>query len=837
MDTGIDLSVDGYPLDPADPDVKYHRELGYWLETGNRSSSPVALREGPPEEWWRWIQSILRRLDWLGRNAELLPERDRWTSALAHLFTLLLNKVRFSGQSKKLPEETVIAIALAIGPLEKLWPSIGNHDALALVHEYAKTNPRTARLREALHKMLRELAPTAQNYRTSSRELAWMLFLDDDDSDDGDPCWSAFARREISSLKPAQRKKWIRLLNLAPVNDKRPSESWEERLRKAVATIGSEDLGSHLLVWRGLFTSPEPVWLEFAGAVLLRLLIEMTALEPSGELIAATSAPAQAQWEGTRSLELWKQLLPRYTDVMFQNPACRGAIVALAAQPYAAEAPAVTSAMEELLKLGPVEPAAGIDGFELQGDQAQVRIDRYLRSMDAQAASQARDPLVYLLPERTEMARRELLQAIDRRIEWLSGRMPKRTELPRFFLAESNPQPVMEFARIAMWKSRLEQVRSELLRGGVAVDVQELAALLRKGSWAAYDRIVEYTSDHGYEAELTQAVREFYQTLHGSVADQTKRRQVGWWLWLENVTPIDAKECWSNAIRADLRAFLEPRRQAWRRLFQNVSFADTSKIPAKWIKAAKPLLAAVGEADFGAMVRAWMEPFRDTGRPLALTAPGRDALRLLIWYSSLCRPNPALDEALAWIGQAKWKNKKSAELLGRIVGPLTEVLCVRSPERAWEALDGLVQNRLLVDAQYREYAKYRELSATLGKQAREASPAKQADPAIEPRDVLRKLLKALPGAERAEMNDDHILVHGELDDYRVSFAGEVTRRDGRQVSIDLDQLPPAVRQTWQSSMDALDLRYGPFQPNPMRAALYVVLLAKDREFLKYFAGD
>src|SRR5262249_94039 len=158
--------------------------------------------------------------------------------------------------------------------------------------------------------------------------------------------------------------------------------------------------------------------------------------------------------------------------------------------------------------------------------------------------------------------------------------------------------------------SRLAKLRSEILRTGVTLDVQELAALLRKGSWAAYDRILEYTAQHGYQAELVHAVREFYQTLHGSVSDQTKRRHVGCWLWLEPVTPVETKGCWSAVIRGDLRTFSDERRVAWRKLFENVSFADTSKIPAKWLKPAKPLLAAVGEAEFGQRLRSWMEPFR-----------------------------------------------------------------------------------------------------------------------------------------------------------------------------------------------------------------------------------
>jgi len=44
MDPAVELAIDGFPLDPNDPDIRYHRELSTWLELDQTPRVPVALQ-------------------------------------------------------------------------------------------------------------------------------------------------------------------------------------------------------------------------------------------------------------------------------------------------------------------------------------------------------------------------------------------------------------------------------------------------------------------------------------------------------------------------------------------------------------------------------------------------------------------------------------------------------------------------------------------------------------------------------------------------------------------------------------------------------------------------
>ena len=44
MDPTVELALDGFPLDPADPDIRFHRELSTWLELASANRVPVALQ-------------------------------------------------------------------------------------------------------------------------------------------------------------------------------------------------------------------------------------------------------------------------------------------------------------------------------------------------------------------------------------------------------------------------------------------------------------------------------------------------------------------------------------------------------------------------------------------------------------------------------------------------------------------------------------------------------------------------------------------------------------------------------------------------------------------------
>ncbi|MCU1334631.1 MAG: hypothetical protein JWO19_212 [Bryobacterales bacterium] len=346
-----------------------------------------------------------------------------------------------------------------------------------------------------------------------------------------------------------------------------------------------------------------------------------------------------------------------------------------------------------------------------------------------------------------------------------------------------------EVRRVA--ESPQPQPTSQLPNG-----TQEVLKLLREGRHAGFEQAVEYTKQRGYQLEIVEAVRQYHDTLHGSVTDQARRQHVGWWLWLEDVMPIKADDCWSSIVRADLRDFTGARKKAWMELIGNMTFAVVTNPPAKWVKIAQSALSKIDPEDFRNQIRRWTEPFK-SDKPLRLSTPGRDVLRCLIWDCSLCPPDPELDEALASIGKAKWKNKESRDRLSKISGPLNDILSASHPE-------GVL---------------------TLDKPV-----PKTYDPQAAMDKALSEVLKSQPLGDRIEIHPDHIFVRGERDHYRIGMDGVITRRSGRHVRVNMDALPPYITQLVQPAIDAMDLAQGMFQPNQMRLFSLATILANDEQW-------
>src|SRR5262249_35203498 len=156
----------------------------------------------------------------------------------------------------------------------------------------------------------------------------------------------------------------------------------------------------------------------------------------------------------------------------------------------------------------------------------------------------------------------------------------------------------------------------------------------------------KYVEEHGWNAELLAAFRPWIKTQHGSNSAMDLRRKAGWFVWFEDVEPIKPNQCWSDIVRASLRAMPRTERNLWMPLLTNVSFAIVHNPPAKWMKPAKAAFDKLGPGSFRIRFREWFEPFR-AGEPLKLTVPGRDMLRLLIWCAMVAK-DPAVDEALGW---------------------------------------------------------------------------------------------------------------------------------------------------------------------------------------------
>jgi hypothetical protein len=612
MDPMVELAIDGYPLDPNDPDIRFHRELSTWLEIETRNRVPVAMQFAPSSGTSLWLRPAVRRFAWVRAHGDLIPRDRKLDARIAHLISLLVNRL-YKPESGMIEEATLAELAAQTSAIEASGAgSMFRADAGRLLLDLAKggIGPAT---RRSLHAMLRTLP--AEDPFGIMHELAWHLFLHTGDSGDSEPSRCVQVLRDVQQMKPTRRKMWISLLKLAPLSNA-PDAKWDQKIRQALDRIGRDDWEGRLASWSALLQQAGTSPLERPGQILLRL---------TGEIRRVAGSPA------------------------------------------------------------PLRPTH---------------------------------------------------------------------------------------------------------------DPQEILKLLREAKHAGFELAAEYTRQHGYQTEIVEAVREYHGTLHGSVTDQARRQQVGWWLWLEDVTPIKAEECWSSVVRMDLRGFTGARKKAWMDLIGNMTFAVVNKPPAKWTKAAEAAMASVGPEDFRNQMRRWLAPMTED-KPLRLTTPGRDVLRCLIWDASLCAPDPQIHEALAWIGKATWKNKESRDRLSKIAGPLNDVLSSSHPEGAM----------------------------TLDKPA-----PKPYDPKAAMDKAMSQLLKSQRLGDRIEIHADHILVRGERDQYRIAMDGVVTSRSGRHVRVNMDALPPYISQLVQPAVDAIDLEQGMFQPNRMRLFSLATILAHDAQW-------
>jgi hypothetical protein len=335
-------------------------------------------------------------------------------------------------------------------------------------------------------------------------------------------------------------------------------------------------------------------------------------------------------------------------------------------------------------------------------------------------------------------------------------------------------------------------VHSALLLAAANLDEDAIAAALGQGGFAAFERAAAFTKQHGYRPAIVAAVRKFHETLHGTVADQTARKHVGWWLWLDDVTPIDASECWTGVIRADLRTMPPDLSKRWLAVIENMTFQIGARIPAKWSKVATKALAALGADEFHARIQAWFEILQDSEKPQQLSTPGSDLLRCLLWDYSLLDRRAETDAAFRRLTTAKWKNKQARDRALKLT-PILE--------------------SLFPDAEL----------------PKRPVPKPSTLPNLEdPAEALRFMLRFHPEAARIEIGPDAILVHGERDHYRVTFDGQITGSAGRKITVDPDRIPGAG--FWQNAIDQEDLNQGMFGVNIRRLMLIVTILAADHQF-------
>jgi hypothetical protein len=442
------------------------------------------------------------------------------------------------------------------------------------------------------------------------------------------------------------------------------------------------------------------VRLSAVGSAIFYRLIYLcqTASEPLRDEL--NYAISRAPWEEI-DVPIWTH---RFVELLLRRPrdrafACLEALMmkkATARREVQLQYDALLTAFAERER----RPAAiGIDGFPLDRDSALAkqhqRIDQLLR-MTATGVEQYRETKRKEAPSCLVVASEvhsTLVIMADSIVDEFGGDAPSlhHAATVRYdWIRDHRTQfesDILEGWRQAMFEldcggglvqralRRVESLSLESVIDGLRVG----------GGQKAFELVQKYIASNGWNPALVEAVRQWIPSIGSAASDQVYRARAEWFLWWEDVCPIDPTECWSHHIKQDLRGMPPEERANWRALLDHNSFQYTGKPPENWREGADTVLATLGPDRFSDRFLAWFEPFAK-GEPQRITITGRNIARTMMWFA-LAAKDPAVDNALIGFANARWKNKESAARAVLAEMSFAFVLAERTPENAIPILE------------------------------------------------------------------------------------------------------------------------------------------------------
>ena len=665
-----------------------------------------------------WLMPLLRRFAWHQAHAEASAP---WPEMLRVMLQLALQKLR------ELSESEFLALAQ---PARELL-SLGCFNYLQSMAAFARALERTAPLSRPVVDSLAALLELCGHPKSSVRDrtvFVWPLFRSETGLAHFDACWSARVRRDLAGMPPKPRAVWLKLFDTQPHYAEGGAGIPSRSCLAAVKKVGNDQLAPALRRWIDMLADTP---LSPVDVVVLKHVIVLCDLVGGAACDELLYRIACAPW--TERAPNW--LIP-YLWVLRRRPQDRAfaCLEALTMNP-ATNTPDVRRQYEALLAVFgaaslPASPV-GVDGFPLDRDPAlqlqHARLDQLLR-LAASAAAQgpyvhpaiaARREAMRAFPEKFQTPAAKAWQAqFDRPLpffqvapEATAAFEAMKSDILREFSATPADLHRAVVARVDWIAAREQQFSSgelqlwrQLLRGlgcgggGLLwsslanVDALPLDSLLQAiragaGSSKVMQLCQQYVAANGWHADLVEAMRQWVPTL-GTPSNLTERARAEWFLWFENVAPIQLDSCWSHRIRRDLRDMPVADQPAWRALLDNPAFQITGKPPKKWLKAGEAAFRKIDPAGFRRRFTAWFEPFAKS-EPLRLTITGRNILRVLMWYV-LIAEDPAVDEALTGFAAVKWKTRDAAARAAQAEMAFSFVLSERAPEKALPILENLV---------------------------------------------------------------------------------------------------------------------------------------------------
>lgn len=665
-----------------------------------------------------WLVPLLRRLRWQHSH----PEAKSIAIDLSYMVTEHIRERR------SLTREQYTALAEHADCLQGLPAVYYLGSMLRFTRSLERDAPLDGRAAAALGVML-EAARRIYKSAPFWEQFVWPYFRSTALMDSGEAWWEAAVRRDIESMKPKRRALWLRAFS---GKEKEVGGVGEPTApaQAALQEIGKEALESDVRRWIGLLKNQQQATLSPAGIVIFRYVLVL-AKRTSGEalhdvLYAVACAPWRRR-EDAGWLETYLWLLNGLSrDRAFT------CVEALAMSPATASEDVKKEYDAALKAFANEARGIGVDGYRWNTEPAlemhQRRIEELLQTT---AVAVTRESFIHpvirarygsmAIPEAERIAlmkkamaessvgdafhdvgpdvraslgaiskrilkdfagdAENLHQAAANRLAWIRG------------LGEEYPRELrFAWAQCFTGWACQQGLEGKALRRVKRADPSKIVRTIRfsPGDWKAFELCQKRVEEHGWSVDVVEAIRKWMHTLDTSQTGNLFRAKAEWWLWFEDVSPIDIHRCWGERVRRDLRAMKQRERQAWVALFGECVFAVTSVPTKKWLAPAEAAFPKIGAAVFRKRFQAWFAPFA-AGDVHRLTVIGRNVLRMLIW-SALIACDPAVDEALAGFANAQWKTREDARCASQAEMAFAHVLAQRSPGKALPILEEMVRS-------------------------------------------------------------------------------------------------------------------------------------------------
>ena len=659
-----------------------------------------------------WLRPLLRRMRWQNSH----PHAKSFLVDVSYMVT---EHIR---ERPSLTIEQYTALAEHADCFKGVATPHYLTSMLRFTGQLEKDQPLEGRAAEALGVTL-DVARRIYKSAPFWEQFVWPFFRSTALLDSGETQWEVAVRRDIESMTPKRRALWLRAFDgkyeqVFGVGE--PTDSANAALKE----IGKEALEADVHRWIELLKSEPATTMSHGGIVVFRYVLVLAKRTSSDVLDEILFAVATAPWRRPQDagwLETCLGLLAgRSPDRAFT------CLEALAMNPATATED-VKKEYDAALKAFVNEArGVGLDGYPWDAEPAleahQRRIEELLQITAAAVTRESflhpivRECLGALpIPEAERMAMMKkamaelgdgyafhdvgpdvrasldsqrilkdfeddaenLHQAAANRLAWIRG---LGEEYPRQ-LRLAWEQCFTGFCELGLEGKALRMVKlanpSQIVR-----TIQS-----SPGAWKVFELCQKHVEQHGWSADVVGAIREWMHTLETCHTENLYRAKAEWWLWFEDVTPINLEKCWGERVRRDLRAMKKEERQAWIAL---CVFSITAAPTKKWLKPAAAAFPKIGAAVFRKRFQEWFAPFA-TGDVLRLTVIGRNVLRMLIW-SALIAEDPAVDEALAGFVNAQWKTRENDRCASQAEMAFAHVLAHRSPGKALPILEEMVRS-------------------------------------------------------------------------------------------------------------------------------------------------